>query len=82
MEGKWTQENMGPLVGLQRREGVSDMQLASLQNLEQMLRDLIEEAEQWDLAPKPASLRWTGTYEEEDVPWIGGPCVYRVLFRW
>ena len=30
-----------------------------------MLRDLIEAAAQWDLAPKPATLRWTNTYEPE-----------------
>ena len=34
--------------------------------LEQILRDLIEEAETWDVAPKPASLWWTSTYEEEE----------------
>ena len=38
----------------------------SKRNLEQMLRDLIEEAEKCDLAPKPASLWWTSTYEEEE----------------
>ena len=34
--------------------------------LEQMLRDLIEEAETWNVAPKPASLWWTSSYEEEE----------------
>ena len=34
-------------------------------HLEQMMKDLIEEAERWDLEPKPASLRWTGTYASE-----------------
>ena len=38
----------------------------SKRNLEQMLRDLIEEAETWNVAPKPASLWWTSTYEEEE----------------
>ena len=33
----------------------------SKENLEQMLRDLTEEASRWDLVPKPASLRWTST---------------------
>ena len=33
--------------------------------LEQMLR-LIEEASRWDLAPKPASLWWTSTYDSEE----------------
>ena len=31
-----------------------------------MLRDLIEAAEKWDVAPKLASLWWTSTYEEEE----------------
>ena len=31
-----------------------------------MLRDLIQEAETWDLVPKPASLRWTSTYDPEE----------------
>ena len=35
-------------------------------NLEQMLRDSIEEAEKWDLGPKNASLWWTSTYEPEE----------------
>ena len=34
--------------------------------LEQMLSDLIEEAEMWDLAPKLASLLLVSTYEEEE----------------
>ena len=36
------------------------------QNLEQMLRDLIEEASRWDLVHKPASLWWTSTYDSEE----------------
>ena len=35
-------------------------------HLEQMLRDLIQEAEKWDLAPKLASLWWTSTCEPEE----------------
>ena len=35
-------------------------------NLEQMLRDLIEEANGWDLFPKPASLWWTSAYDSEE----------------
>ena len=31
-----------------------------------MPRDLIQEAEKWDLAPKPASLWWTSTYDSEE----------------
>ena len=69
------------LVGLQRREGASDMQLyvgellvcLPLQNSEQMLRDLIKEAEKWDLTPKPASLCWTSTYEAEDLMYLLPP---------
>ena len=38
----------------------------STRNLEQIPRDLIEEEERWDLAPKLASLWWTSTYEEEE----------------
>ena len=38
----------------------------SKRSLEQMQRDLIEAAEKWDVAPKPASLWWTSTYEEEE----------------
>ena len=36
-------------------------------NLEQMLRDLIEEASRWDPVPKPASLWWTSTYDSEEM---------------
>ena len=35
----------------------------SKENLEQMLRDLIEEAAKWDSVPKLASLWWTSSYE-------------------
>ena len=66
----------GSLVGLERGESASDMQLfvdrqlldyVPLQKcLERMLRDLIEEVVKWDLAPTPASLWWTSTYEEEE----------------
>ena len=38
----------------------------SKENFEQMLRDLIEESEKWDLAPKPASLWWTSVYDSEE----------------
>ena len=40
----------------------------SKENLEQMQRDFFEEADKWDLVPKPASLWWTSTcYSEEKV---------------
>ena len=38
----------------------------ALENLEQMLRDLIEEASRWNLELKPTSLWWTSTYEQEE----------------
>ena len=73
--GKWT-EKLGPPVLLPSREGASDMQphvgrqlldyVPHQEKLEQMLRDLIEAAEKWDVAPKLASLWWTSTYEEEE----------------
>ena len=34
--------------------------------LEQMLRDLIQEAEKWDLAPKSASFWWTSTHDSRE----------------
>ena len=34
-------------------------------NLQLMPLDLIEDAEKWDLAPKPASLWWKSTREPE-----------------
>ena len=36
------------------------------ENLEHMFRDLIGEASRWDLVPKPASLWWTSTYDDEE----------------
>ena len=38
----------------------------SKENLEQMLRDHIEEASRCDLEPKPASLCWISTYASEE----------------
>ena len=35
-------------------------------HLEQMMKGLIEEAETWDLEPKPASLWWTSSYTSEE----------------
>ena len=40
--------------------------VALKRKLEQMLRDLIEEAGRCDLVPKPTSLWWTGTYDPEE----------------
>ena len=33
---------------------------------EQMMKEIIEEAERWDLKPKPASLWWTRRYASEE----------------
>ena len=38
----------------------------SQENLEQMRRDLIEEASRWSLVPKPVCLWWTSTYDSEE----------------
>ena len=64
VEEKWARKRMGILLDL---EGQGAHQICSFMsadnfwimfhsksNLEQMLRNLKEEAEQWDLAPKPA----------------------------
>ena len=75
VEGKWKQKHRGLLLDF---KGEKAHQICSFMwayhfwimshsktNLEQMLRDLIEEAEKWDLAPKLAILWWTSTHEEE-----------------
>ena len=75
-EESWTRKSLGILLDF---EGQTAHQICSLmwsdnflimshstRILEQMLRDLIEEAEKWDLAPEPASLWETSTYEEEE----------------
>ena len=59
--GKWTQKNLGLLLGRQLLNYVPLQE-----KLEQMLRDLIEAAGKWDVAPKLASLWRTSTYEEEE----------------
>ena len=38
----------------------------SKSHLQHMMRDLILEAEKWDLAPKPGSLWWTSTHEPDE----------------
>ena len=45
---------------------VDNFWILSKSNLEQMLRDLFEEAGKWDLGQKPASIWWTCTYEPEE----------------
>ena len=40
------------------------------EHVEQMMKELVEEVENWDKDPKPASLRWTSTdakKENEDI---------------
>ena len=77
VEETWTRKRMGILLDL---EGLKKHQICSFmwtdnfwimphskRNLEQMLKDLNQEAERWDLAPKPASLWWTSTYSEDKI---------------
>ena len=68
-EGKLETEKHGPLVGPHKRESASDMQLCvgrelldyvPLQKMEQMPRDLIENADKWDL---PLNLHVCGRQE-------------------
>ena len=76
VEGKWKQRNMGLLLDFkgERAHQICSSMWAdnfwlmshSKRNWEEMLRDLIEEAEKCDLAPKPASLWCTSTNEEEE----------------
>ena len=35
-------------------------------HLKRMIQDLNQEAERWDLEPKPASLWWTSIYDSEE----------------
>ena len=76
VEGEWMKKRKGILLHVEG-EGVhqicSFMQADnfwimshSKEHLEQMLRDLVEEANRWDLEPKPASLWWTRTYALEE----------------
>ena len=75
VEGKWKQKNMGLLLDLtgEKAHHICSCMWAdnfwmmshSKRNLEQMPRDLIEEAEKWDLAPKPASLWRTRTLKRK-----------------
>ena len=76
VEGTWRQKNMGLLLdfkGEKVRQICSSVwadnfwiMSHSNRNLERMLRDLIEEAEKWDLAPKTCKSVWTSTHEEEE----------------
>ena len=63
---KWKQKNMAhQICGFVWADNFWSMSHTK-RNVEQMLCDLIEEAEKWDLAPKPGSLWWTSTYLLED----------------
>ena len=63
---KWKQKNMAhQICGFVWADNFWSMS-HSKRNAEQMLCDLIEEAETWNVAPKPGSLWWTSTYEEEE----------------
>ena len=73
VDENWTNKRIGILLRLGRRMETSDMQFHvgrqdimfhSKSNSEQIIRDLIEEAEKWDLAP--ASLWWTSTHVPEE----------------
>ena len=52
---------------LQFHVGKPRVMFHSKAHLEQMIKDLIQEAERWDLEPKPASLWWTSTYDSEEM---------------
>ena len=68
------EQKMGILMDFEGERGTSNMQWAdnfwiislSKENLEQMLRDLIEEASRGDLVPEAASLWWTSTDDSEE----------------
>ena len=76
VEGTWRQKNMGLLLDFKGEEVHQKCSFVwadnfwimshSKRNLEQMLRDLIEKAEKWDLAPKTCKSVWTSTHEEEE----------------
>ena len=66
VEEDWVLKGNRHLFGLGMAEGTSDLKFHVADNfwimsrpksdVEQMLKDLIQEAEEWDLAPKPACL--------------------------
>ena len=76
VEEEWMRKRSGILVDLEG-EGVHQrcsfmwadnfwIMSHSEENLKHMLRDLIAEANRWDLVPKLASLWWTSTYDSEE----------------
>ena len=77
VEEEWTKKRMGILMDFEdeRAQRICSFRWADnfwimshskKKNLEQMLRDLIEEAGRWNLVPKPTRLWWTGTYDPEE----------------
>ena len=75
-EEDWVSKRMGVFLDLKgrRTHQICSFMLAdnfwimhhSKAHLEQMLRDLIQEAEEWELEPKLASLWWTSTFISEE----------------
>ena len=78
VEETWTRKRIGIRLDLERQRAHQMRSFMWADNfwimshseshLEQMLQDLIEEAEKWDLHPKLASLWWTSTNEPEEKP--------------
>ena len=73
VEEEWMMKRKG--VPMDVEEGVHQIcsfMSRSKEHLEQMLKDLLEEAGKVDLEPKPASLWWTSTYASDKSDMILG----------
>ena len=76
VEENWVRKRMGVLFRVGGTKNTPDMQChVGRRHLDHVpfqkspgtdAEDLIQEAEKWDLAPKPASLWWTSTYDSEE----------------
>ena len=77
VEEEWMEQRKGVLMNIEAEGEVHQIyrfmwadnfwiMSHSNKHLEQMLKDLIEEAAKVDLEPKPASLWWTSTYASEE----------------
>ena len=79
VEEEWMKQRKGVLMDIEE-EGGGEHQICSFmwadnfwiishseKHLEQMLKDLLEEAVEVDLEPKPASLWWTSTFASEEM---------------
>ena len=78
VEEEWMKQRKGVLMDIETKGGGEHqicsfmwadnflMMSHSKKHLEQMVKDLIEEAARVDLEPKPASLWWTSTYPSEE----------------